>query len=320
MRTTILKTKSWLSIFFEFVEIRTKIASMVPLFLGLLWSFYAYQSFRLLPTLILFIAVLSFDMATTAINNTLDYKKAKSDEYKVQENVIGQYQLNYSKIVSLVFGLLGIALTASLSLLAFTNFALMVMGGICFFIGICYTFGPTPISRSPYGEFFSGLTMGFGITFIVVYVQNPQIVQLSLDYDAISGQLHLLPLLETGLIAAPIVFLIANIMLANNLCDYKMDLVNDRRTLVYYIQPKRGILLYQVLSVSAWLFWLLSIFFGLLPWWQVIAFVGIYPHWQSVLRFREKQVKSLTFIEAIKSFKLFSALYLLCLLLAIFLA
>lgn len=320
MRITILKTKSWLSIFLEFVEIRTKIASMVPFFLGLMWSFYAYRAFRLLPTLILFIAVLSFDMATTAINNTLDYKKAKSDVYKAQENVIGQYQLNYSKMVKVIFGLLGIALIASLSLLAFTNFALMVMGGICFFIGICYTFGPTPISRSPYGEFFSGLTMGFGITFIVVFVQNPQIVQLSLDYSAISGQLRLLPFLETGLIAAPIVFLIANIMLANNLCDYQMDLVNDRRTLVYYIQPKRGILLYQVLSVLAWLFWLLSILFGLLPWWQVIAFVGIYPHWQSVLRFREKQVKSLTFIEAIKSFKLFSALYLLCLLLAIILA
>ena len=44
----------------------------------------------LVDTGLFFIGMLVFDLATTAINNYMDYQKAHSKTYKYQENVIGR--------------------------------------------------------------------------------------------------------------------------------------------------------------------------------------------------------------------------------------
>ncbi|KHS59025.1 1,4-dihydroxy-2-naphthoate prenyltransferase, partial [Listeria monocytogenes] len=51
-----------------------------------------------------------------------------------------------------------------------TDLLVLLIGFVCFCIGILYTFGPVPLSRMPLGEIFSGVTMGFGIFFLAVYV------------------------------------------------------------------------------------------------------------------------------------------------------
>lgn len=313
MRSINLLKSSNLTIFLEFVELRTKIASIIPFILGLMWSIYRYGQVSLIRTILLLVAVLTFDMATTAINNTLDYLKAKSEVYKREENVLGVFQLKVKSMVYILLGLLAISIICSLVLVSLTNLSLLIMGLVCFAIGILYTFGPTPISRSPYGEFFSGVTMGLGIPLIVVFVQDPSIMNLSLSFDQVIFQMSVLPVLETIIIALPLVCLIANIMLANNLCDYQMDVINERHTLVHYIGQEWGVKLYQTLSILPWAFWLLSILFGLLPWWTLVGFLAIYWQVQSLVRFSIQQIKAKTFIEAIKSFKLFSLAYLGCL-------
>ncbi|MBS4455573.1 1,4-dihydroxy-2-naphthoate polyprenyltransferase [Aerococcaceae bacterium zg-BR33] len=321
MRSITLLMNKQLRIFFDFVELRTKIASVIPMTAGILWSIYRYKQFNLLTTVIFILAVLSFDMCTTAINNTMDYIKAKNEHYKHNENVIGIHQLTLKKMIYVVLGLLAFAIVMSLILVALTDIVLLAIGAICFAIGILYTFGPVPISRTPYGEVFSGVTMGFGIYFIAVFIQSPQtLLATQWLQNTVQVNWYWKTTLEIFMMSLPFICLIANIMLANNTCDLETDITNERHTLVYYIGTYRAVRLYQLLSLLPWIFWGLYMVLGLLPLWAGIGFIGIYPHYLSVQRFSSKQVKRETFVEAIKSFKLFAAIYLVVLIIAIILS
>lgn len=298
-------------VFFEFVEIRTKVASVFPMLIGILWSVYHYRTFNFLNTVVFVLAAICFDMCTTAINNTMDYKKALDEDYKQKDNVIGQFKLDYKQMVSIIFGLLATAVALSLMLVALTDLMLLPIGAVCFLIGIFYTFGPIPLSRMPLGEVFSGVTMGFGIFFIAIFVQNPSLLlNATFTIETIVLNLQWKEILLTIFMSLPLVSLIANIMLANNLCDYEQDIKNNRFTLVHYITKKKGVKLYVILSAIPWLCWSSYIIFGLLPIWALVAFIPAYlVHFPSVKRFVKKQIKRETFIESIKSFVLFSGLY-----------
>lgn len=300
-----------LKAFLEFVEIKTKVASVFPMLIGILWSIYHYRIFNWLNTLVFVLAAICFDMCTTAINNTMDYKKALDEEYKQKDNVIGQYKLDYKQMVSIIFALLIVAVALSLILVMLTDIVLLPIGALCFLIGIFYTFGPIPLSRMPLGEVFSGVTMGFGIFFIAIFIQNPSILlHMTFNMQTITLGIHWQELLLTLLMSLPLVCLIANIMLANNLCDYEQDVKNNRFTLVHYITKPIGVKLYVVLSIMPWICWAAYIIFGLLPIWTFVAFVLAYVrHLPSVKRFIQKQIKRETFIESIKSFVLFSGIY-----------
>lgn len=322
MRSIILSTKQTnpltLPIFLEFVEIRTKVASVFPMTIGFLWALYHYSAFNWLNTLLFVLAVISFDMCTTAINNTMDYKKALDMSYREQDNVIGKHQLNYQQMVKIIFALLGFATLVSLVLVLRTDILLLPIGIACFLIGIFYTFGPMPLSRLPLGEVFSGITMGFGIFFLAIFVQNPELLVSSLLVNSsLMIELQWFELLKTIFLSVPLVTLIANIMLANNLCDYEQDIKNERFTLVHYIGIKNGVNLYCLLNLSAWAMWLIYPMVNLLPIYSLGIFAFFILNWKQLAIFRKKLVKRETFICSIKSFVLLSILYLIILVLSI---
>lgn len=68
--------------------------------------------------------MLAFDMATTAINNYMDFRKAHSEEYKYQENVIGKDQLSERTVVLIIFALIGFAAIVGLTLAVQTGWLL----------------------------------------------------------------------------------------------------------------------------------------------------------------------------------------------------
>lgn len=323
MRSIILsmnKSTKGLSLpaFLEFVEMKTKVASVFPMTLGILWAIYRYQTFNWLNTLLFIIAVLSFDMCTTAINNSMDYHKAKDETYRQESNVIGKFSLDFRQMIGIVLALLIFSLLVSLLLVWRTSWLLLPMGALCFLIGIFYTFGPIPLSRMPLGEVFSGVTMGFGIFFLAVFIQDPA----GLLTSQVSGQWMTLQFSWTKIIdiivmSLPLVTLIANIMLANNTCDLEEDIRNHRYTLVYYIGKKNALKLYFVLASLPWLLWIIYCLTGFLPIWALIGLIGVWPAYKSLETFFKKQVKRETFIEAVKSFVLFALLYVVILALAL---
>lgn len=311
-----------LSVFLEFVELKTKVASIFPMLIGLLWSRYYYGQLDWLNTILFVIAVICFDMCTTAINNTMDYHKAVDSDYKVEENVIGKHGLDFKQMVWMIFSLLAISIFFSLILVWRTDLVLLPLGMLCFLIGIFYTFGPMPLSRLPLGEVFSGVTMGFGIFFLAVYIQSPaDYLSTSLVWKegVVNFNWHFLETLNIFIMSIPMICLIANIMLANNLCDYEQDLRNHRYTLVHYIGIKGGVFLYTLLSILPWMMWLLYIALGFLPLWALVGLILTLPFAKQVIIFRKQQIKSQTFVTSIKNFVLFSGMYVVVLILGLLL-
>ncbi|HFH9920955.1 TPA: 1,4-dihydroxy-2-naphthoate polyprenyltransferase [Streptococcus suis] len=312
------KKRLTLPVFLEFVELKTKVASVFPMTIGILWAFYRYQTFNWLNTLLFVLAVLSFDMCTTAINNSMDFHKAKDEVYRQESNVIGKFALDFKQMIGIVLGLLVFSSLVSLILVWQTSWLLLPMGAVCFLVGIFYTFGPIPLSRMPLGEVFSGVTMGLGIFFLAVFIQAPDSLLLArLDGQWLSLQVDWIKVLEILFMSLPLVTLIANIMLANNTCDLEEDIRNHRYTLVYYIGKKHALQLYFTLASLPWLLWLIYCLTGFLPIWALLGLLGIIPAYKSLKRFLKKQVKGETFIEAVKSFVLFAAIYVLFLVVAI---
>ncbi|WP_188204972.1 1,4-dihydroxy-2-naphthoate polyprenyltransferase [Desemzia incerta] len=290
-------------VFLELVEIRTKLASLFPFTLGILFSVYYFSEFNAVNTILFFIAMLVFDMATTAINNTMDYVKAKNMHYKEHENILGKAGLSVKQAITLIVAMIGFSAIIGLTLVYRTNILLLVIGALCFAVGILYTFSPFPISRMPLGEVMSGLTMGFGIFFIAVFINVPStlITALVLDWPSfmLSGSLQ--NIAAVFLASLPLVFTIANIMLSNNICDYETDITNHRYTLTFYIGKPLAIKLYAWLYYGAFAASTLAVFAGVNPIWMLGIWL-VFPIVQkSIQLFKDKQDKATTFGLAIKN-------------------
>lgn len=289
--------------FLEFVEIRTKLASLFPFLVGLLFVIYRFDAFKPINTVIFFFAMLIFDLTTTAINNYMDYKKATTDEYRKRENIIGQDNIPIGLAKFTIFAMLFTAMGLGIWLVFLTDLLVLFIGILCFIIGVFYTYGPVPISRIPLGEVFSGVTMGFGILFLVVYVNayDHGIANLIVNGSFISLQADLVLLGEILLVSLPCIFTIANIMLANNICDLEDDIKNRRFTLPYYIGKKRAVTLYNILYAATFISILTAVILNILPIVLLLSLLIIVPVSKHISLFNKKQVKSETFSLAIKN-------------------
>lgn len=303
--------KLTLPIFLEFIEIKTKITWFFPLTTALLWASYSSHPIDVVNTLLFVVASFLVDMSTTAVNNVMDYQKALDEDYKFSHNLIGRYGLNVKDLTGLIYVILGVASILSIFLLLRTDWLLLPFGAACFIIAIFYTYGPIPISRFPLGEIFSGMTEGFGIFFLTLYIQQPNLYMIS-TWNPKQIAFFIQPgnVLTVFLLSLPFVALTANIMLANNICDVEQDINNQRFTLPLYIGRQSSLLLYQIVAVVPWLMLLI---YPLLGYLSLISLVGLLAFplaYRSMKIFVAAPGKQTTFIESIKSYILFSVVYL----------
>lgn len=294
-------------VFLELVEIRTKLASLFPFTLGVLFSVYYFSEINIVNTVLFFVAVVVFDMATTAINNTMDYVKAKNMVYRDEENILGKAGLSVQRVTLLIVSMIAFAALIGLVLVYRTNLLLLAFGVFCFAVGVLYTFGPFPISRMPLGEVMSGLTMGFGIFFIAVFinVSGAAIMSLTIHWPSFQLLGNLADTAAVFLASLPLVFTIANIMLANNICDYETDITNHRYTLTHYIGKPGAVRLYGWLYYSAFAAATLAVLLRVNPLWMLGIWL-VFPMIQSnIKQFQAKQDKATTFSLAIKNLVVF---------------
>lgn len=293
-----------LKTFFILVEIKTKIASLFPFLIGTLYVYYRYDTFRPMNTLIFFFSMLIFDLTTTAINNYMDYKKASTDEYRKTVNIIGRANIPEKLVVTTILTMLTIATSLGIWLVFRTDLLVLLIGMVCFGIGIFYTFGPIPLSRMPLGEIFSGLTMGFGILFLTVYINafDQGIANILWEGSAIQIYVDIIKLLEILLVSVPCIFTIANIMLANNICDLEDDIKNNRFTLTYYIGKRNSVLLFNILYILSFVAIVIAVLLKLLPTIMLLTLATIIPVYKQLAIFNNKQVKSETFDVSLKNF------------------
>ncbi len=292
--------------FLKLVEIQTKVASMIPFLLGTMFTLYRYDNFKPENFIIMFVSLLSFDMATTAINNYYDYKKAtrtKEDSYR-KTNIIGRDNLKESTVVGIIITLVLIAIVFGAILTVKTDVVVLLIGAISFATGVLYTFGPIPLSRMPLGEMFSGFFMGFIILFLSIYIHifDSNIVVIGFQNGILNVSVNVVEVIYMFLISIPAVGGIANIMLANNICDLEEDIINKRYTLPYYIGRNSALGLFKALYYIGYLAIIAMVILKIAPLAVLLVLLTIIPVNKHINMFYEKQVKSETFVLGVKNF------------------
>ncbi len=270
-----MKIKSFLKL----VEIRTKVASVIPFFIGMMYVLYRFRMLDWVNMLIMFASMIIFDMNVTTLNNYYDYKKAvKKHGYGYEEhNSIVQYNLNPKTVVATIAILTALATGLGIWLVIRTNIIVLLVGAACFAVGFAYSFGPMPISRTPFGEIFSGLTMGFGIIFLTVYINvyDMNVLGVFVKAGSLTITFDILEILGLAIVTVPAIFGISNIMLANNICDIEDDIQNQRHTMPIVIGKRRAEILLQWLYYLSYAAIILGVFVKALPIYSLLVLVTL---------------------------------------------
>lgn len=294
--------------FLKFVEIQTKVASMIPFLLGTLFVLYIYEDINMINLLLMFVSLISVDMATTALNNYFDHKKAiKKEGFGYEHhNAMKAYELDPSLAKNTVIALVVIAASAGLVLYMRTNIIVLLLGMVSFSIGVIYSYGPVPISRTPFGEFFSGFFMGVIIVFISIYIHiyDKGIFYLLYSDGMITVNADIRQLLYIFLFCIPTFMGIANIMLANNICDMEDDIVNKRYTLPIFIGEEKALKLFNAIYMIAYAAIAVLMVLGIEPYLSVVALLTAIPVKKNIEEFKKLHTKKDTFVLAVKNFLL----------------
>ncbi len=109
--------------FFELVELPTKVASVFPFMVGTLYALYRYGRIDGINLLVMVIAMLSLDMAATALDNYMDYKRAiKTHGFNYeQQNAIAKYKLKENTVRWVIGGMVSIAMILGVSFFLLRN-------------------------------------------------------------------------------------------------------------------------------------------------------------------------------------------------------
>lgn len=295
---------SVISRWIKFVELSTKLVSLTPFFIGVAYSLYRNKTLDFAATAILFVAVFFWSLTVTMINNYVDRRRENK-------------ALHFSKAVSLVLilGTGGASMLLGIWLTILYGLPVLAAGAVSFGIGILYSFTPISISRTPYGEIASGLTEGFLVIFLAVYVNahtgSARYADLYFSGRTLFASVDWISMLALVVLALPNMCCTSNIMLANNICDVERDVESRRYTLPYYIGQKHALRLFGLLYVAAYAAIAVAVVAGVLSPLSLLAVLTAPLVYRNVRTFTGKPVKAETFVLAVKNYTILLYAYLL---------
>ncbi|MBJ7682117.1 prenyltransferase [Weissella confusa] len=276
--------KTWL----KFVEIQSLVASVLPLVLGNLYAAITYQHMNAVLAIVFVIVAFALQMAVNVWNNLQDFKSATSEEWKNGvNNIVGSGGITPRQGWTTLIALVLIVAVGGLWLVSQTGIPLLVMGLIGFVVAYWYAGTPLPLSRTPFGELASGLTMGYLIFLSATYV-------------------NVAPTFTTELVLHAIVasaiswFAIGDIMLANNIGDYEEDLAENRHTLVWYLGKERAVKVFGWIYLAGYIVLILAVILRILPWPALITLVSFPIVMKNTKAFQANPIKP-HFPQAIKN-------------------
>ncbi len=268
------------------VQAQTTLLTILPLLLSTIMAAYHYHHVNLGETFLLMLSAICFHLAVNGHNQLSDYRRYQNST-TVQDstnNIIKRFEISIPWAYSVLGILMLIFFISGLYLVYLSGWPLLLLGGSSFLIGYCYSGGPYPLLKTPLGELASGLAMGLNITLLGVYIN----IYNAPTYDNWFW-------LTGSIVSLPAVFTIANIMLANNICDKDEDVVIGRKTLAYYLGTKHSLTLLQINYVFSYLGLILSAILGYLPWLIVLSIFTVKSDYQLVQGFVKAPNKVTTF-------------------------
>jgi len=263
--------------FLKLVELPTKLASVLPFLLGTVYGAMVFNRFQLLPFLVMLGALLCIDMLTTLLNNWMDFRRARVREgYNYKEhNAIVRDSLSECEVALTFSFLLTGAVILGFGLFLLTDGWILFLGSFCLLVGLSYSWGPLPISHTPYGELVSGVVMGLVIPTIAAMVQLPPSYFFVLRWDEEWLGLHVRwrEYLILVLLAWPLILAIGSVMLANNICDKQEDKKNGRRTLPMVIGDWFALRLYFLMAIGIFAAQVLGVWLGIFKSWALLFLI-----------------------------------------------
>ncbi|WHZ32738.1 UbiA family prenyltransferase [Desemzia incerta] len=270
-------------------QMESTTTSFFPAFIGILYAWYNYDTFHLGFSLLGLLTAILFHLAVNIRDNYLDYYIADNkNAYSAQEMVVGKENIPL-KNVRLAYWISGIvALVIGLYLVLQTSLFLFYIGFGGMLIGALYTMGPVPINSTPYGEFFVGLAMGFGIFTAMVYLNA---------YDVI--QLNWITMVQLIIASIPTSITVMTVSLANNICDLEEDIEDNRFTLPYHIGVDKALVVFKYFYYAAYIAIILSLLFGTFPRLVALSLLTFPYVLKNIRIFMKEQDKRTTFITTI---------------------
>jgi len=211
-------------------------ATVVPLIIG---GAIAYKTgnFNLTLWIIAFVIALLLQMGTNVLNEYSDYIHGIDTPETHGYGVLVRKEASPQEAFKLGIGIFAIAYLLSIPLILARGLLVLIMGVIATLVGIFYSLGSHPISRTPFGELVVGLTMGFLEVIATEFIASGEITILGY------------------LVSIPVSLLVSGILLANNIRDIEIDR-KVRRTLAVVIGRKYASWVYYVeyIILYAWVF------------------------------------------------------------------
>ena len=204
--------------------------------LGFAYVYRMTGSIEPVSAVLVVLASLCVDMATTAFNSFFDYVKKvdskqtnrESDKVLVHEGVPPAYALITSVVLYGFAGVLGLILTF------LHGWIILALGVASLAVGYLYSGGPYPISRTPVGELFAGGFLGSVLFMIVTLTQGLELSTV------------------VFLASVPSLIHIASILTVNNTCDIQGDTLAGRHTLSILLGYRTSVILIVLQIVAAY--------------------------------------------------------------------
>lgn len=197
----------------KLMDIKTLVAGVIPVFLGTVYSFYAYEKINVLHFILLTLAMILIQSSTNMINDYYDYKRGADSSDKADEKALVSGEVNNIQVIAVILIYQVVAILIGIFIASQTSYNILLVALFGIIVSFLYAFGPMPISYTPFGEIISGITMGIGITCTVIFIH--------------SGKYNI----STILVCIPTVLYIGTILLSNNISDIYGDIIAGRKTL-----------------------------------------------------------------------------------------
>ena len=239
---------------------RTLAAALGPTILGAAFSYYAFGAVQgtglaIFHTVLIFLAVVTAQIVANLWNEYKDFKSGLDAGQKVgNAGSITRGAITPELIVTMIKVLMVVPIIIGLYLSATITWYYIPAGFLCILISFLYSGGPKPISRTPFGEIFSGIAMGFAIVLITGYAWTRDL-----------SSALLIP-------AIPSTLLVGSIMLTNNIRDIRNDESHGRRTLPIVLGRERALSLMSIMYLFNFIWILAWIIVGHMTWFSLLAF------------------------------------------------
>jgi len=291
--------------FLKFVEVQSLVASALPLLLANLYTATVYDKVNGVYAILFALVAFSLQMAVNVWNNIQDFRHAVSDDWKNGENnIVGSAGIDLKTGTIILISLTGFAAIVGLWLVTQVGLPLLWMGMIGFVVAYWYAGTPLPLSRTPFGELASGLTMGFLIFLAATFINITPIMNVEM-------------ITKAALASAISWFAIADIMLANNIGDYDEDVAEGRHTLVWYLGREKAVNLFWYVYLAGYAALLIAVVLNVLPWPALFGFVSLPIVYKNTKAFQAAPYKR-SFLYAIKNAVLITVSVSLGLIIALF--